>query len=607
MHDLIQEMAEQIVRGQSKRHLKRCSRLKDKDEIYDAFTSKTEMDEIEGILLDVRKMEYVQLEADIFLRMKNLRFLTFYYDDDDDDDGDDDYDDDGDDDYDDDFSESISQYIDLHSGLDNFPNKLSYLRWDHYPLNSLPSGFYLKNLVELYIPNSCVKRLWDGKQDLGNLRKMNLHWSKQLIELPDLSMAHKLESVDLTECRSLRSVHPSILSLPNIIVMSVDGCFQLESIESETHLECFFFDCDDFMNDDFEEDRKFCLSSNKLSRLCLEETEVEIFHFPIHRFRELKRIRICGGLEGSVSIDELCCLRNLEVFEVTNLKQVIDTKLLHSLFDTWRDLRILSLEGCSDLSEIPDNIKTLTMLEHLSLNDSAVETLPTCVSHLSSLEEIFLRRCKRLKSILGLPPFLEKLDASECTLLETVSSDTLVLTKCAFNFCNCEKLDESSLRYIQELILSSMTTDRFYCRRLICYPGSRVPEWMEYKPMTEPFNATEFTCNLELAQGLLICCCCVAPPHPVSQQLKEVHCYFSYDNNKSHTSHALSYPALNWDHVLLWPVAWLSFGIGNDAKISCEFFLEYWDEVERASYKVPAKACGLHLHHYSESDWSRVS
>ncbi|KAK4269654.1 hypothetical protein QN277_022783 [Acacia crassicarpa] len=590
MHDLIREMAEQIVHGESKRHLKRCSRLKDAKEIYNALTSKTEMDEIEGIGLDLRKIQNVQVEADIFLRMKNLRFLTFY---------DDDYDYDSDDD---DSSDSISQHIDPHSGLENFPDKLRYLRWDHYPLNTLPSGFYLKNLVELYIPNSHVKRLWDGKQDLGNLRKMNLSWSKQLIELPDLSMAHKLESVDLTECRSLRSVHPSILSLPNIIVMSVDGCFQLESIESETHLECFFFN-HDLDDEDFLEDRKFCLSSNKLSRLCLEETEVEIFHFPIRRFRELKRIRICDGLEGSVSIDELCCLRNLEVFEVTNLKQVIDTKLLHSLFDAWRDLRILSLEGCSDLSEIPDNIKTLTRLEYLSLNDSAVETLPICVSHLSSLTKISLRRCKRLKSILGLPPFLGELDASECTLLETVSSDSLVRFPCVFNLCNCEKLDQRSLRCNQELLSSMNSHDFFY--GLICYPGSRVPEWMEYKPMTEAFNATEFTCNLERSQHLLICC--VAPSHLVSQQLKEVHCYFSYDdNNKFHRSHKISYPALNRDHVLLWPeTTSLSARIGNDAKISCEFFLEYWDEVERASYKVPAKACGIHLLHYSQSGQSR--
>ncbi|KAI9107996.1 hypothetical protein K1719_020869 [Acacia pycnantha] len=334
---------------------------------------------------------------------------------------------------------------DLLSDLDSFSNKLRYLHWDHYPLGTLPSGFYHENLVELHMQNNNVKKLWDGNQDLGNLKTINLRRSKQLIELSDLSLAHKLESV---------------------------------------------------------------------------------------------------YLQGSVSIDELCCLTNLEVFWVTHLKQVIDIKQLHSLFYAWRNLRELRLEGKNYFSEIPANIKALTRLECLSLYDSAVETLPTYVNHLSSLKYIYLRRCKRLKSILGLPLFLRMLDACECTLLETLSSESLVRNKCFLNFCNnCEKLDER-----------------------------------------------------------------VAPPYLVSEQLNEVLCYFSYDdNNKFHISRTLFYPALNRDHVLLCPVRRISYdaGIGNESKISCEFFLKYWDEEERAHYEVPAKACGAHLIYYSEPSRNR--
>ncbi|KAI9113012.1 hypothetical protein K1719_015944 [Acacia pycnantha] len=620
MHDLIQEMAEQIACEERKRHPKKPSgRLKDANEIYDVLKSNKGTDEIEGIILDLSKIKYVQVEADIFVKMKNLRFLKFFY------------------------STFVwpgsSPCIDLPFDLDPFSNNLKYLHWVNYPLETLPSGSSLENLVELRMQNSNVKRLWDGKQDVGNLKTINLSGSYQLIELPDLSMAHKLESVYLNHCRSLRSVHPSILSLPNIIVMYVVGCFKLESIESETHLECFIG----------YYEMKICLSSDKLSRLCLEETEEEILHFPIGRFQEIKHIRICGGIGGSVSIDALRCLTNLEGVEVTNLKQVSDIKLLLSLFDAWRNLRQLSLEGCCYLSEIPDNIKAFTRLECLSLNDSAVETLPACVSHLSSLVFICLRRCKRLKSILGLPPFLQELDASECTLLETVSSDSLVRDKCIFNFCNCEKLDEHSLRYIQELILSSMTSAkrRYLSPVTACYPGSRVPDWMEYKTMTEAFNATEFTCNLEQSHHLLICC--VAPPRLVSERLSRVHCYYSYDDKKKVHNSWPSFcycSALNRDHVFLC-LANTSFydsAIGNDAKISCELFLEYTDDYgddeeeyygdeeeedyeddeeedygddeeedydedeeeedygddEEEDYcKVPAKACGAHVIYYS--------
>ncbi|KAI9113027.1 hypothetical protein K1719_015959 [Acacia pycnantha] len=521
MHDLIREMAEQIVREERMRHPEKCSRrLKDADEIFDVLTSNKGTDEIEGILLDVKQIKYVQVEAEIFGKMKNLRFLKFF--------------------------SSRRPYIDLPSNLHPFSNKLRYLHWDHYTLKTLPSGSYLENLVELHMQNSKVNRLWDGKQDLGNLKTINLN-----------------------------------------------GCLELKSIESETHLECFIGGDDDYI-------MKLCLSSNKLSRLCLEETEVEILHFPISHFQELKHVRICGGVVGSVSIDELCCLTNLEVFKVTNLNQVIDIKMLHSLFDAWRNLRELCLEGYSHLSEIPDNIKALTRLKCLSLNDSAVETLPACINHLSSLEVISLRRCKRLNSILGLPPFLEKLDASECTLLETVSSDSLVRNQCFFNFCNCEKLDERSLQYIQELIFSSVSSANgcYPYDYIACYPGSRVPDWMEYKTMTEAFNATEFTCNLERPQDLFICC--VAPPYPVSEKFNRVSYCFSYDENKKfHRSCTLFYPALNRDHVLLW-LGRRSYdaGIGNDAKISCKFFLEYWDDEEKAYCDVPVKACGTHLIYY---------
>ncbi|KAI9073732.1 hypothetical protein K1719_044307 [Acacia pycnantha] len=90
----------------------------------------------------------------------------------------------------------------------------------------------LKNADEIY-------DVLKSNMDLGNLKTINLRGSYELIELPDLSMAHKLESVNLQGCTNLRSVHPSILSLPSIIKMNISRCSKLESIESETHLESF--------------------------------------------------------------------------------------------------------------------------------------------------------------------------------------------------------------------------------------------------------------------------------------------------------------------------------------------------------------------------------
>ncbi|KAI9079929.1 hypothetical protein K1719_038175 [Acacia pycnantha] len=352
MYDLIREMAEQIVRGESMRHLERRSRLKDADEIYDVLKSNMGTDEIEGIILDMTQIKYVHGEADIFVKMKNLRFLKF-------------------------FPSTLGwphsrTYIDL-SNLDSFPNKLWYLHWDNYPLDTLPLGYYLENLVELHLENSGVIRLWDGKQDLGNLNTINLRRSKQLIELPDLSMAHKLESVDLECCESLRSVHPYIFSLPSIIKLNVSRCSKLESIESETHSESF--SC---LSADSCCLKKLCLPSNKLRRLILRGSEIEMLHFPIGGSPKLTHIRISGGIVGIVSIDELRCLTKLEVFEVTNLKQVIDIKQLHSLFYAWRNLRELRLEGWSYLLEVPDLDKVrMFVIEWLCCGDIACLCQPS--------------------------------------------------------------------------------------------------------------------------------------------------------------------------------------------------------------------------------------
>ena len=60
-------------------------------------------------------------------------------------------------------SRMVDAYCKLTSSLD-LPNSLRYLRWEGYPLKSLPSSFSLENLVELDMPGSRVKKLWNEEQ-----------------------------------------------------------------------------------------------------------------------------------------------------------------------------------------------------------------------------------------------------------------------------------------------------------------------------------------------------------------------------------------------------------------------------------------------------------
>ena len=66
-----------------------------------------------------------QLEAKIFRKMKNLRFLIIH-----------------------------NVHFHGHEGLEYLPNGLRLLDWDTYPFSSLPSSFCPKNLVVFRMPRN---------------------------------------------------------------------------------------------------------------------------------------------------------------------------------------------------------------------------------------------------------------------------------------------------------------------------------------------------------------------------------------------------------------------------------------------------------------------
>ncbi|CAJ1965364.1 unnamed protein product [Sphenostylis stenocarpa] len=80
------------------------------------------------------------------------------------------------------------------------------------------------------MPRSKLKKLWDGVQNLANLEKIYLDASPDLVEIPDLSEAEKLKTIDLCDCESLRKLHPSILSLPKLEILNLSGCREIENL-----------------------------------------------------------------------------------------------------------------------------------------------------------------------------------------------------------------------------------------------------------------------------------------------------------------------------------------------------------------------------------------
>jgi hypothetical protein len=88
----------------------------------------------------MNEIKKVQLHADTFKKMYNLRMIKFYK------------------------RFGINSNVTFHAFLKSFPNDLKFLRWDGFPQRSLPQDFCPENLVTLDMSHSDLEKLWEGDQ-----------------------------------------------------------------------------------------------------------------------------------------------------------------------------------------------------------------------------------------------------------------------------------------------------------------------------------------------------------------------------------------------------------------------------------------------------------
>ncbi|RXH71793.1 hypothetical protein DVH24_025294 [Malus domestica] len=115
------------------------------------------------------------------------------------------------------YNSSRNKYCKVKVSL---PDSLTYLDWEGYPFNSLPSKLSPENLVEIQMRNSQVEQL-EG-QNLINLRVMDLGLSKHLMEVPDLSQSPNIEHINLSGT-AIKSVPASIGNLKSLEELDLSG------------------------------------------------------------------------------------------------------------------------------------------------------------------------------------------------------------------------------------------------------------------------------------------------------------------------------------------------------------------------------------------------
>ncbi|KAB5512683.1 hypothetical protein DKX38_029711 [Salix brachista] len=465
MHDLLQEMAFNIVREQ-KSPGKR-SRLCHPRDVVQVLEENKGTEKIEGISLYISNLpRQIHLKPDAFAMMDGLRFLNFY----------------------------CNHFLDEDkillpsTSLDYLSNKLVYFHWDRFPSKSLPQSFCAEHLVELDLCYSKVEKLWTGVQDVGNLRAIDLFGSKYLTELPDLSKAKNLVSLLLVFCSSLTEVPSSLQHLHKLEHLDLSGCNNLRSfpmLDSKVLRELHIDRCLDIT--------KCPTISQNIIWLSLNETSLKEVPQSVTSKLEHLDLSGCSKITNFPEISRdirSLCLDKTAITEVPSSIQFL------------KKLDYLSVSGCSKLESFPEITEPMTSLRWLRLDNTGIKELPLSIKDMVYLDELALDRTL-IKMLLELPPRLRYLRAPDCESLETTMISINTRYGSLYNFANCFKLDQKPL--IATMHLKIQSREKIPHDRIqMVLPGSEIPEWFGDKGIGSSLTI-QLPSNCHQLKGIAFC------------------------------------------------------------------------------------------------------
>nr|WIL59981.1 nodulation protein [Melilotus officinalis] len=340
----------------------------------------------------------------------------------------------------------------LPRGLQSFPSDLRYLHWTYYPLKSFPKKFSAENLVILDLSYSLVEKLWCGVQDLVNLKEVTLSYSRSLKEIPDFSKAINLKVLNIRWCNRLKSVHPSIFSLNKLVHLDLSLCDSLTSFTSNSNLSSLHY-----LN------LGFCTKLSKFS----------------------------VTLENIVKLD---------------------------------------LSGCP-INALPSSFGCQSKLESMILRFSEIEIIPSSIKNLTRLRKLDVKFCSKLLALPELPSSVETLlvecESMKSVLFPSTFAEQFKENKKMIEFWNCSNLDRRSLiniglnlqinlmkftyqhlltlehDYVESYVDYKDNFDSY--QAVYVYPGSSVPEWLEYKTTNDEMIVDLSPPHLSPLLGFVFC------------------------------------------------------------------------------------------------------
>ncbi|KAL6269508.1 hypothetical protein ACE6H2_026419 [Prunus campanulata] len=476
IHDLIQEMAWEIVRQESFTEPGGRSRLWLHSDIVHVLTNNTGTEAIEGIVLCLREFEAAHWNPEAFTKMCKLKLLKI-------------------------------NNLSLSLGPKYLPNSLRFLEWSWYPSKCLPPSFQPVELAELRLQHSKIDHLWNGIKYMVKLKSIDLSYSENLTRTPDFTGTQNLERLVFEGCTNIVKIHPSIASLKRLRVLNFKNCKSIKSLPSEVELASLeTFDLSGCSK--VKRIPEFVGEMKNFSKLSLSFTAVEQMPSSIiHSMASLKEIDM-SGISMRDPPSSLVPVKNIEhprswhsffTFGLLPRKNPHPVSLVLASLKDLRFLKRLNLTYCN-LWEgaIPEYIGLLSSLEELDLDGNHFVSLPASIGGLSKLRRITLKNCKRLLKLPSLPSNRRLnlyANTKNCTSLK-IFPDPPWMCSVSYiwiNFVNCFSLvDHQGSSFIIYLMLKKFLQEipcSLSCFGIII-PGSEIPEWFSNQSVGDPIIET---------------------------------------------------------------------------------------------------------------------
>ncbi|XP_050126433.1 disease resistance protein RPV1-like isoform X4 [Malus sylvestris] len=397
VHQLLQDMGRAIIHEESPEDPGKRTRLWHKD-AFNVLTKLTGTRTIKGLMLyflptDSSPVNEVGFKTKAFTEMLNLELL-------------------------------LLDNVKLSGSYEDFPKKLIWLSWRGLSLKSIPANFCLENLVALDLRKSSLQRVWKGTRFLTRLKILNLSHSHGLRTTSDLSGLPNLEKLILKDCINLIDVDESIGNLGKLVFLNLKDCKSLTKLPKIMN-----------MLRSLEE-----LNLSGCSKLLLHDSATVIHLHAISR--DMNRPRLLSTLSWTP-------IRSWWMWAWPG-KTLQSTSF--SLASLPRCLGSLNLSDCN-LSEVPNDLCTLSSLKKLDLTDNPILCLPQNMKSLIMLETLLLKNCTNLEMLPELPARLETLVAFGCESLKRLTNLPNLFKSLDLNFGGCPQLVEvESLLNIKTLI-----------------------------------------------------------------------------------------------------------------------------------------------------------